>query len=275
LADDDKVVHPFLFGSLLPENVTVVIFGDSSPGVDMLGLGSGTLQARSCKGGVRVISYIVNSEADDSDVISSAVASDFSLGIQQVSSCQRAGIDCASALLRAASALSLADGPCSLSCRDFLAEVSEQLRDLAAAAALPAPKIMIRSHPLESTAGEVRWPIAAAPKNKATIAAMTCTSPLSKAPSVCPSTTASTRSLTPPEVDRQRRSKGGTGDHRARRVQSAGVNPRRRAMPTDLSGLTKVLTGGAVGGGGVNTNASSLRRSQHGNHDVPADPPSL
>jgi len=202
---------------------------------------------------LRVITYVVTTDTRDvSDVRATDVASDTSnsLAAQGAGSSQSAGI-CASALLRAASALSLTDGPCSLSCRDFLAEVSEQVRDLAAAASLQAPTVSLWSYPVEATAGDVRWPIAAAPRNKASLAAA-CGSPVSKPPSVCPSTTASTRSLTPPEVDRQRRPRA----HRDRRVQSAG-NGRRHAMPADLSGLAKVLTGGAVGGA---VNASPPRR---------------
>jgi len=74
---------------------------------------------------------------------------------------------CADAVLRTAAALSLADGPCSLSCSDVFTEMADQVCDLAAEAGLPPVQVSVRSYPEKSIADCVRWPIAAAPQEMA------------------------------------------------------------------------------------------------------------
>merc|ERR1719326_2419785 len=74
---------------------------------------------------------------------------------------------CANAMLRAADALSLADGPCSLSCDDFFQELADQAGEISAATKIPAPQAVLRVHPSdENVATVARWPIAALPRNK-------------------------------------------------------------------------------------------------------------
>lgn len=176
---------------------------------------------------------------------------------------QSAGICCA-ALLRAADALSLADGPCSLSCRDFLAEVADQAADLAAAAGLPMPTVALRAHPSEATASEVRWPIAAAPRNKAKhgealgpAVPLTLNNTVSKAWAAGAGgpRSASVPSCFPPvDVDfdalrarsKGKQLRGGGGDNSRRGGGGGAKLGPRRSMPMNLGGLTSVLSGGTV-----------------------------
>lgn len=72
---------------------------------------------------------------------------------------------CFSSVLRAADALSLADAPCSLSCRAFFDEVAEQAQDAAAAKGAPVPHADFRAYPETFAADSVRWPIAKKPHN--------------------------------------------------------------------------------------------------------------
>lgn len=89
---------------------------------------------------------------------------------------------CASAMLRAADALSLADGPCSLSCDDFFQELADQACELNAANKTPPPKSALRVHPKDkSVATVVRWPIAALPCNSLSSKAATAASSTSSA----------------------------------------------------------------------------------------------
>eukprot|EP00928_Gymnodinium_smaydae_P080292 TRINITY_DN64010_c0_g1_i1.p1 TRINITY_DN64010_c0_g1~~TRINITY_DN64010_c0_g1_i1.p1 ORF type:complete len:841 (-),score=187.78 TRINITY_DN64010_c0_g1_i1:81-2603(-) len=71
----------------------------------------------------------------------------------------------ASAMLRAADALSLADGPCALTCADFFEELSEQVREMTACTAgSPSPQITLGAQlpsGIAGGAGEVPWPLAA------------------------------------------------------------------------------------------------------------------
>mmetsp|Transcript_157 Transcript_157/g.333 ORF Transcript_157/g.333 Transcript_157/m.333 type:complete len:664 (-) Transcript_157:109-2100(-) len=284
----------------LPERTTVVCLGDSPSVASLLGLGEAALSGLADRP-LKVVLFLispgvsacdVNSPvddgaaadaaatpcADDPSVESAASASPASTVSPCPAASRSAGI-CATALLRAADALSLADGPCSLSCRDVLAEVGEQVADLATAAGLPAPHVLLRGHPAEATAGDVLWPIAAAPRNKAigtskasdasTPVRATASSPASTpSPSLkarplagspfagggTPDRASRIRSCTPPEIERlspcaRSGAPRNGSSHGRRRAGSAGGH--QRAMPTSLGGLAKVLTGGAVSSDGV------------------------
>jgi len=74
---------------------------------------------------------------------------------------------CASSMMRAADALSLADGPCKVSCGDFFAEMTEQARDLADDWNLPEPSVLLQSSPDSSSACSARWPLSRAPRELA------------------------------------------------------------------------------------------------------------
>lgn len=74
---------------------------------------------------------------------------------------------CASAMVRTADALSLADGPCKVSCGDFFAEMTEQARDLADDWSLPEPSVLLQSSPDSSSACSARWPLSRAPRELA------------------------------------------------------------------------------------------------------------
>lgn len=74
---------------------------------------------------------------------------------------------CASSMVRTADALSLADGPCKVSCGDFFAEMTEQARDLADDWGLPEPSVLLQSSPDSSSACAARWPLSRAPRELA------------------------------------------------------------------------------------------------------------
>ncbi|CAK0911649.1 unnamed protein product, partial [Prorocentrum cordatum] len=73
----------------------------------------------------------------------------------------------ATATMRTAAELSLDEGPCFLTCGDFLSQMGEQAQDMAVAAGVPPLEVHLRSHPDDQTVGQMRWPIAMAPKNNA------------------------------------------------------------------------------------------------------------
>lgn len=73
---------------------------------------------------------------------------------------------CNMAMLQAADALSLADGPCKLTCLDFFQEMMEQAEDLAGDWGLPKPKPFLKSLP-ENSIANTRWPLSRAPRELA------------------------------------------------------------------------------------------------------------
>lgn len=115
---------------LLPSNVTVLLISDSTCNVDL------PLQQDKS---IRLVHFHLQTEDPGCTNL------------------------CSSALLRAADALSLADGPCSLSCQEFFAEMEDQAQDLAAAFGVPL-SATLAAYPDDSVAQSVRWPIAAAPR---------------------------------------------------------------------------------------------------------------
>ena len=74
---------------------------------------------------------------------------------------------CNFAMLQAADALSLSDGPCKLTCLDFFQELMEQAEDLAADWGLPKPRPFLRCLPDSSLAANTRWPLSRAPQELA------------------------------------------------------------------------------------------------------------
>lgn len=74
---------------------------------------------------------------------------------------------CNAAMLQAADALSLADGPCKLTCLDFFQEMMEQAEDLAEDWGLPRPQPFLKSLPESSLAANTRWPLSRAPRELA------------------------------------------------------------------------------------------------------------
>lgn len=139
------------FSSLLPASCSVVCIADSRPGAALLGFSEDQVRQEVVVP-QRLVFFLVCPERSSDLHVSDTMP--------------HAGF-CANAMIRSANALSLTDGPCSLACSAFFAEVSEQARDLFAAAGLPQPHIALLSVPSEDTANEVRWPIAALPKTPA------------------------------------------------------------------------------------------------------------
>lgn len=133
----------------IPLRVTFVCMADSVSSMRLLGFDANTMVSLKADA-LRVVLFLCSCH-QEADLLASEPQRDV----------------CARALLRAADALSLADGPCSLSCADVLAEVGEQARDLAAMAGWPPPRITLEAHPGDKLAGAVRWPIAAKPRNEA------------------------------------------------------------------------------------------------------------
>eukprot|EP00438_Fugacium_kawagutii_P011033 Skav204823 [mRNA] locus=scaffold3914:222802:224466:- [translate_table: standard] len=74
---------------------------------------------------------------------------------------------CNAAMLQAADALSLADGPCKLTCLDFFQEMMEQAEDLAEDWGLPRPQPFLKSLPESSLAATTRWPLSRAARELA------------------------------------------------------------------------------------------------------------
>ena len=70
------------------------------------------------------------------------------------------------AMLQAADSLSLADGPCKLTCLDFFEEMTEQAEDLAAEWGCDKPLRVLQSLPDPSLVG-MRWPLSRAPREMA------------------------------------------------------------------------------------------------------------
>lgn len=133
----------------IPPRVTLVCMADSVSSMRLLGFDANTMVSLKADT-LRVVLFLCSCH-QEADVLASKPQRDV----------------CTRALLRAADALSLADGPCSLSCADVLNEVGEQARDLAARAGWPSPRITLEAHPGDKLADAVRWPIAAKPRNEA------------------------------------------------------------------------------------------------------------
>jgi len=132
--------------ALLPAYVTLVCIADSRSGPQLLGLHENRLGSTLSEK-TRAILFVVSPE------LRSGAGVD-----------QHGGM-CASAMLRAADSLSLVDGPCSMTCGDFLAEMAEQLHDIAASSTAPRLHISLQAHPDYSIADSVLWPIVAPPQS--------------------------------------------------------------------------------------------------------------
>mmetsp|Transcript_29524 Transcript_29524/g.57936 ORF Transcript_29524/g.57936 Transcript_29524/m.57936 type:complete len:572 (-) Transcript_29524:81-1796(-) len=150
------------------------------------------------------------------------------------------------AMLRAFEALSLADGPCSLSCSDFFAELGEQARDAAAASGLNL-QTTLHERPVSGTAGHVRWPIAAKPREMARSAGGTSALQLSTSLTADVAVPKRAASQLPQQRPQPR------GSRQPRRSSETRTSTRRkqlhqqqRGMPSNLGGLSKMLTGGAL-----------------------------
>jgi len=128
-----------------PAHVTIVCLTDSRKCLERLGLQDAALASL----GVRMVTMMLLSVG--------------TLGDESEQN-QRRDL-CTSAMLRAADALSLADGPCSLSCDDFFQELTDQALGLAASSKI-SPQAVLRTYPQDDDlATIVRWPIAALPRN--------------------------------------------------------------------------------------------------------------
>ncbi|CAE8603351.1 unnamed protein product, partial [Polarella glacialis] len=140
------------FWAALPPHVTVVCISDSRKACLRLGeTAAAAVQTAKVGGAPRIISFRV-SRPDGEGPETDATAAQLWASL------------CATAMVRAADALSLADGPCKLSCADFFAEMTEQARDLADEWGLPQPDVLLQGSPDDSMATTARWPLAAAPK---------------------------------------------------------------------------------------------------------------
>ena len=73
---------------------------------------------------------------------------------------------CSTAMLQAADALSLADGPCKLTCADFFREMTEQAEDIAGERGFESPVAVSRGSAPHLPTTE-RWPLARAPRELA------------------------------------------------------------------------------------------------------------
>ena len=90
----------------------------------------------------------------------------FALSFEDVSASSRSLL-CNMAMLQAADALSLADGPCKLTCLDFFQEMMEQAEDLSEDWGFSRPKPFLKSLPDESLSSKTRWPLCRAPRELA------------------------------------------------------------------------------------------------------------
>lgn len=91
----------------------------------------------------------------------------FALTFSEEVSTQSRSALCNLAMLQAADALSLADGPCKLTCLDFFQEMIEQAEDLASDWGLAQPKPFLRGMPDDSLPSSTRWPLSRAPRELA------------------------------------------------------------------------------------------------------------
>mmetsp|Transcript_98713 Transcript_98713/g.170976 ORF Transcript_98713/g.170976 Transcript_98713/m.170976 type:complete len:663 (-) Transcript_98713:89-2077(-) len=309
--EDPAIIGISLAGQL-PSMVTVVCIVDSRASLLLLGLDEESVCAVQDRS-LRVVAMLLVQECSASPcAAASAAQADFS----------------ARAMLRAADALSLSDGPCSLSCRDFFQEMSDQASELAARTRVALPHTELIFHGTGAlSAGEaeavdaatIRWPLAAAPRNQANDSAGYTEVPVesspfppvlepgvmdagkfdlvppqglsdpphrrSSAPVLFPSNpvAASTRARAAPSgYPAGRRSSG--NDPRApllgRRKSDSHGEPRprssNRAMPTDLSGLSFMLTGGRLkgaprsGSAGATRSGSAAPATAPGTEGVPA-----
>jgi hypothetical protein len=142
----DAAVFPF---HSLPAYVTIVCLADSSDCLERLGLHDTALSSLGERT-FRMVSMLLISVGALSDESEQKQRRDL----------------CASAMLRAADALSLSDGPCSLTCDDFFQEFSDQALGLATSGKSAAPQAVLCTYPQDTdVANKVRWPIAAVPRN--------------------------------------------------------------------------------------------------------------
>jgi hypothetical protein len=276
IQEQAKVAVPL---ELLPPHVTIVCLTDSERSLERLGLQESRLTSLADHTFRIVVMMLL-----PSDPISTSVP-------------QRGDL-CANSMLRAADALSLADGPCGLTCDDFFQELADQACELSAAIRIPVPQVVLKAHPMEDNlAAAIRWPIAALPHNKSkggitlSNAAMEFSMPVSESrehpaptfvadfglafssmtpeasrqPSPQPVAAADPHPAqkrsnsshllprsswpSPPRAAERRRS----GSTRADKVVSREYRESRsasgsRAMPTNLSGLSAMLTGGGLKG---------------------------
>lgn len=154
---------------------------------------------------------------------------------------------CTSAMLRAAGALSLADGPCSLSCHAFFNEVADQAHDIAAAASVPLLAVRLSAQPAEDLAAVVRWPLAARPRNQTVAPASPAASAEQPSPSRPSPEPAGPPALPArelyfqpvPELPRKLLAQRTDPDGARRNGRSVP-----RPMPTDFGSLSLMLTGG-------------------------------
>ena len=91
----------------------------------------------------------------------------FALSFEDDVSASSRSLLCNMAMLQAADALSLADGPCKLTCLDFFQEMLEQAEDLSEDWGFSRPKAFLKSLPSESLPSETRWPLCRAPQELA------------------------------------------------------------------------------------------------------------
>lgn len=133
-----------LFLSTLPPRLTVVCISDSASTLESIGLGASTLAA-SWDANLRAIVMSLAFEE--------AAADRGSLLLQTLHHMKRS--------------LSLAEGPCGLTCAAFFEELTDQAFDIAAKASLSPPALSMHAHPSEKLPSIVRWPVAALPLNGA------------------------------------------------------------------------------------------------------------
>lgn len=294
--EDPAIIGISLAGQL-PAKITVVCIVDSRASLLLLGLDEESVCAVQDRS-LRVVAMLLVQECSASPcAAASAAQADFS----------------AKAMLRAADALSLSDGPCSLSCRDFFQEMSDQASELAARTrvALPHTELIFFSTGAFDAgeaevvdASTIRWPLAAAPRNQAHDNAGHGDSPVETAPFppvlepgvldagkfdlvppqglLNPTATASRARAAPSGYPMGYRNSG--SDPRApllgRRKTDSHGEPRprssNRAMPTDLSGLSLMLTGGRLkgaprsGSAGANRSGSAAPAAAPGTEGLPA-----
>lgn len=133
-----------LFLSTLPTHLTVVCISDSASTLESIGLGASTLAA-SWDDQLRAIVISLAFEESATDKGQLLVRT----------------------LEQTKSSLSLAEGPCGLTCAAFFEELTDQAFDVAAKASTNPPTLFMHSHPSDNLPSIVRWPVAALPLNGA------------------------------------------------------------------------------------------------------------
>jgi len=156
---------------------------------------------------------------------------------------------CLSSMLRAVEALSLADGPCNLTCQNVFNEMCDQAQDLAGTDISTAIDglLVLSALPRERRPQHNPWPLAAVPRNwaHASVDSKRVRS-ITPSPAITPKAgkVLSVVALNAMSVKGQNECRPWSSSPSARQRRAQGKA--QGGMPANLSGLSKMLTGGGA-----------------------------